>query len=553
MTNGTAATGRSADKTPLMSGRSLVLFGAIAALWCVLSWFVVNRLVQDRIAALVARETSQARHDLSGISENFERVLNRLQGLPAVLAAGADVTTALASFGPGVAQSPLSREARIAAWTERPDLRALNYLLLAGAGEMDVDIIWVMNASGDCVAASNFSDSTSFIGTNYVDRAYFQSARQGKRGRQYAMGRVTNVPGLFFSAPVMAGGRPLGAVTLKIDLPRLAPWVTHPHAFVTDEFGVIVLAADPKLEMRALPGASVHQLPVERRQTRYKREIFETLGMDAASGPGGLVRVTGSPYLHVAARSERPQHGIAVHIVAPIEDIQSVRGDAFAAFGLLAFSGLMLTALVFGVRAYLLRVRQHRESIEATNQSLKQLNEHLDHLARMDPLTNSANRRHFQTCLEGELARAGRYGHECSLISIDLDHFKQINDRYGHSGGDEALRHFVRVTRQQLRGQDELGRLGGEEFAVLLPETGMQKAIAVAERIRAAVEANAAQFGDARLPLTASFGVACWNSPAEPADSLLQRADTALYAAKAAGRNRVTAADGADRTPRTAA
>jgi diguanylate cyclase (GGDEF)-like protein len=534
----------SADKQR-MSRHSLALFGAIAVLWSVLSWFVVNWLVQERIAALVAREISQVRQGVSSISENFERVLNRLQGLPAVLAAGSDVTSALASFGPGVPPSPLPRDARIAVWTQRPDLAALNQRLLAVSREMDVDIIWVMNASGDCVAAGNFGESTRFIGTNYADRSYFKSANAGQRGRQYAMGRVTNVPGLFFSAPVMADGGLLGAVTLKIDLPRLAPWVNHPHAFVTDEYGVIVLAANRSLEMRALPGATVHQLPAEQREARYKREAFETLRIETSGGNEGLVRVTGSPYPHATARSERPQHGIAVHILAPIQDIDSIRGDAFAAFLLLSFSGIMLTALVFGARAYVMRVRQHRDSIEATNESLNKLNAHLDRLARIDPLTDAANRRHFHACLEAELARAGRYGRECSLVIIDIDHFKQINDRHGHAGGDDALRHFVQITREQLRTQDELGRLGGEEFAVLFPETGLESAMAVTERIRRAVEATPARFGDVRIPMTASFGVARWQSFAESADALMQRADSALYAAKSGGRNRVASAEDA--------
>ena len=254
--------------------------------------------------------------------------------------------------------------------------------------------------------------------------------------------------------------------------------------------------------------------------------------------------MAGSTHPHVAARSERPQYGIAVHVLAPIQDIDNMRRDAFAAFLLLSFSGIMVTALVFGVRAYVLRVRQHQQSIEATNESLNKLNEHLDRLAKVDSLTGCANRRHFQACLEAELARAGRYGRVCSLVIIDIDHFKQINDRHGHAGGDEALRHFVQITRQQLRGQDEVGRLGGEEFAVLLPETGMENAIAVAERIRHAVEATPARFMDAHISLTASFGVACWNPPAESADALLQRADTALYAAKSGGRNRVAVTEG---------
>jgi two-component system, NtrC family, C4-dicarboxylate transport sensor histidine kinase DctB len=541
MTSGATANPIGADTQLRLRRHGFVLFAAIAVLWTALSWFVVERVVRDRTAALVARETAQAREDVSSISQNFERVLNRLQGLPAVLAAGSDVTTVLASFGPSISASQLSRDARLSEWTTRSDLATLNTQLLGVAREMDVDIVWVMNASGDCVASGNFQDATSFIGTNYADRSYFRSAVAGQRGRQYAMGRVTNVPGLFFSAPVTVNRQFLGVVSIKIDLPRLAPWLNHPNAFVTDEYGVIVLSADRRLEMRALPGATVRQLPAEQRQARYKRENFETLGLETQSGPEGLVRLAGSPHPHAAAHSERPQHGIAVHIVAPILDIQTTRSDAVAAFLLLSFSGIALTALVFGARAYFRRARQHRESIEATNESLNKLNEHLDRLARIDSLTGAANRRHFQTCLDAELLRAGRYGRECSLVSVDIDHFKQINDRNGHAAGDEALRHFVQVTNRQLRGQDVLGRMGGEEFAVVLPETGIERAIAAAERIRHAVEATPARFGDTVIPMTASFGVACWKSPDESADALLQRTDAALYAAKSGGRNRVVA------------
>ncbi|MBX9812028.1 MAG: diguanylate cyclase [Burkholderiales bacterium] len=535
-----------------MSRRFLVLFGVVAVLGSVLAWFLSSALLQDRIAALMAGEERKIRQDVSNISENLERILNRLQGLPAVLAIGSDVAAVLAAFGPDVKSSPLALDARKAAWTRHPDLLALNRQLMAAAREMDVDVIWVMNASGDCVAASNFTERTSFVGTNYVDRSYFKSAQAGNRGHQYAMGRVTNVPGLFFSAPVMAGTRFLGAVAIKIDLPRLAPWVNHPHAFVTDENGVVILAGDRGLEMRALPGSAVFQWSAEQRLARYKRSEFELLGIEAGRSSGGLARVTGSPHPHLVAHNELAQYGVVVHMLVPIKDIESMRGDAFIAFLLLSFSGVMLIALVFGARIYVLRARQHRQSIEATNASLNELNEHLNRIARTDSLTDCANRRHFQACLETELVRAGRYGRECSLLLIDIDFFKQINDRHGHATGDEALRHFVQIVRQQLRSQDELGRLGGEEFAVLLPETGLANAIAAAERIRCAVEAAPLRFGGVQIPLTASFGVACWKSPAESADALLQRADTALYAAKSGGRNRVASADGAaDQLPRS--
>jgi len=523
-------------------------FAAIAVLWTLVASWGIDWLIRERRDALLAQETAQARHDVHRISENLERVLSRLQGLPAVLASGPDFAQSLEAFGAGAPPSQLPLHARRAAWTERADLLGLSERLVLVSQEMDVDVIWLMNAAGDCVAASNFGDETSFIGTNYADRSYFRSTLEGTRGRQYAMGRVTNVPGLFFSAPVSPGGRFLGAVAIKIDLPRLAPWLSNPHAYVTDEYGVVILAADPALEMQAVPGAPVHKLPADRRLARYKRESFRTLDMGPAEGSEGLLRIGGSAHPYVRATSERPQYGVAVHILSPVRGVNEMRRDAVVLLLSLSFSGYTVVALALGARAYVLRARHHREVMEAQNASLNRMNEHLDHLARVDSLTECANRRHFQACLEAELARCCRYGHVASLLVVDLDHFKEVNDKHGHSGGDQALRHFVSVARRELRGEDVLGRLGGEEFGILLPETEAMHASAVAERIRRAVESAPAGFGRASIPLTASFGVACWKSSAESSGALMQRADAALYEAKAAGRNRVVVAgDPSDR------
>ena len=529
---------------PLMRGRAAAIFTALVVAWSALSWQVVSQQVRTREAASVAAATAEARQSVSVVRANLERVLNRHQGIAAVMADSGDIKAVLAAFGHGAKPSSLDPAARKAAWTRRPDLLALNRQLQKAQDNIGVDFIWVMNAGGDCVAASNFAEPESFVGTNYAFREYFQAASEGRPGRHFAVGRVKKVPGMFYSAPVVVDGRVIGAVAIRTDLPRIASAVNHPHAFVSDEHGVIVLAPDSRLEMRALPGASVYKLAAETRQARYMRTEFETLRIDSGGGKQGLVRVGSSPYGHVSESSEMPQHGITAHVLMPVTALASLRSDAFVAFVLMSLTGILLLALVFGARSYVLRVRQHRQTMEASNARLLELNEHLDRLAKMDPLTRLANRRHFQSSVEAEIARARRHGRECSVIAIDVDFFKRINDAHGHAGGDEALRHVAQVIRQQLRGHDAVGRLGGEEFAVLLPETGLAGARNVAERIRAAIEATTARFGDSAIGMTASLGVAAWRAPAESFGALLQRADRALYAAKGAGRNRVESDNG---------
>jgi diguanylate cyclase (GGDEF)-like protein len=159
-------------------------------------------------------------------------------------------------------------------------------------------------------------------------------------------------------------------------------------------------------------------------------------------------------------------------------------------------------------------------------------------LATKDSLTGLINRRHFFVLAEAELERSQRYHHPLSLIMLDLDHFKRINDRGGHAAGDQALRGTADSIRPVLRGADLLARYGGEEFVILLPETSLPEAQHVAERVRVAVHRS--QEGIGGHPLTASLGVACLR-PGEQAsiDQLLSRADLALYQAKQNGRNRV--------------
>ncbi len=177
----------------------------------------------------------------------------------------------------------------------------------------------------------------------------------------------------------------------------------------------------------------------------------------------------------------------------------------------------------------------------------KALEERFEQQAHLDYLTGLYNRRHFMEQGETELSRAQRHGRALSIFMLDIDHFKQFNDTYGHKAGDQVLQKLAEVMRGTLRTVDILGRVGGEEFAVLLPETELAEAVEVAERLRLAVEQTAVVF-EAGLPqhFTVSIGVTTQRKMETNLDILLSEADRALYRAKEAGRNRVDATtDGA--------
>jgi diguanylate cyclase (GGDEF)-like protein len=158
-------------------------------------------------------------------------------------------------------------------------------------------------------------------------------------------------------------------------------------------------------------------------------------------------------------------------------------------------------------------------------------------VAMHDGLTNLANRKYFMEAAERELLIAQRYGLPLSLLMIDIDHFKNINDTYGHATGDAVLTNFSEVALQTLRSTDIIGRIGGEEFAVLLPATDMDNAHQVAGKILLAV--SAAQFAHQDLTITVSIGLATMNEGDNQMDTIMQRADYALYEAKENGRNQI--------------
>lgn len=170
----------------------------------------------------------------------------------------------------------------------------------------------------------------------------------------------------------------------------------------------------------------------------------------------------------------------------------------------------------------------------------KRLEKELREMASTDVLTGVNNRRYFLEIFERELMRAQRYRHDLSLIMLDVDHFKSINDEYGHAVGDDALKAMTRICQETMRTTDFLGRLGGEEFAIILPETDNNGAWQIAQRIRQNTEDFVLNISDREtINMTASFGVTAMQMNDESAEEMLKRADVALYEAKAKGRNRV--------------
>jgi len=177
--------------------------------------------------------------------------------------------------------------------------------------------------------------------------------------------------------------------------------------------------------------------------------------------------------------------------------------------------------------------------LDETMHDLHLREQDLQKMARTDPLTSTNNRGYFMELLRAEIEQSHRYNHIFSVLMLDLDHFKSVNDTYGHAAGDEALRTMIRVFQSSgLRKSDFWGRIGGEEFAVALPETAIHSAAKAAERLRVNLAESPVCFQDNKFFITASIGVSQYRT-GDVTETILNRADQAMYEAKETGRNRV--------------
>ena len=165
--------------------------------------------------------------------------------------------------------------------------------------------------------------------------------------------------------------------------------------------------------------------------------------------------------------------------------------------------------------------------------------EALERLAAIDGMTGLNNRRTFLELAETEWTRFRRYGRPMGLLMFDIDHFKRVNDTYGHDAGDEVIKTVVDILQKQKRASDIAGRLGGEEFALVLPEATLDSAVGAGERLRKLVAEHVIAAGGTRIPVTISVGASICHAATSGVEELIKQADLALYEAKRGGRNRV--------------
>ena len=344
------------------------IVGLLLGLWLLGSFGLVSGYTSQRFAETLDRRAEEVDRHAEAVAHHFERAVSFLYGVPATLAFDPHVAQAIGERPPTQAD-PAVRRRLLAA---RPNLALLNHHLAVACEELGVDILWVMTGTGECVASSNWDRPDSFLGNNYGDRDYFKSAMAGQRGRQYAVGRTTNKPGLYFSAPVQVGGRPAGAVVAKIDVARLAQWFKRFNCFITDEAGVIILASEASLEARAVTGASALRAAPGDLERKYKRRGFEELRIGLADprlGPHPSARFPGSRVPYLVATGPPRVDGYAAHAFAAVAEIEHLRPETAVLMALVFTAGAGLILLISGLSHYLVHLKAAMASAEAASRA----------------------------------------------------------------------------------------------------------------------------------------------------------------------------------------
>ena len=245
--------------------------------------------------------------------------------------------------------------------------------------------------------------------------------------------------------------------------------------------------------------------------------------------------ISGLEVLETLLRGENPHHPIAPVIVVSASDNTSDIVDSLD-LGAMDFISKPVDLQVLSARIRTaLRIKNSQEVLARTNQPLSLL-------ASIDPLTQMYNRRRLFELSVRELAKAQRFSRELAVIMLDMDHFKSFNDRHGHATGDAILQFMGRILLGATRDTDIAGRIGGEEFAICCPETSLQGAVCLAERIRSELLSKPFKDGGVTIPVTASLGVSALSGEDKTFDTILDRADKMMYQAKHAGRNKVLSA-----------
>jgi diguanylate cyclase (GGDEF)-like protein/PAS domain S-box-containing protein len=323
---------------------------------------------------LIEREQLHAQDIAQDVADSFRRNLHLVAGVPATFQSGLRFVNAVNKFKTN-APSRLGKDTLIKSWGADPILRDLNRQLVLTQSSLGVDLLYVVNAAGDCISSSNWNKPTSTVGTNYADRKWFAAVRSGQPGMQYAMGRTTHVPGLFFASPIMVNGRFKGAIIAKIDLTSLSFLTRQADTYITDTNGVIILAHDPAIYMMTVPGSTIDQLSAKEKSELYLKTDFERLEINPwhELSDQRLKRLMHESFPHVLGSADLPEYGLSVYSESDLSALPHLLREKQSNFILIWLLGSALTLIAAALLIYFSVIRESAKRIETSEERLRLL------------------------------------------------------------------------------------------------------------------------------------------------------------------------------------
>jgi signal transduction histidine kinase/DNA-binding response OmpR family regulator/HPt (histidine-containing phosphotransfer) domain-containing protein len=368
-----------------MSTRSTAIILALLIAWLLVAYIAVSEVTNHRINAEFQRNAKELDQTATAVTYHFERSLSFLNAIPATVADNMAVLNALNLFKLHSTREHLTQENRYAFLSTQQEILELNRHLVRQKNEFDVGTIWIMALNGDCIASSNYDKSDSFVGVSYADRAYFKSAITGQRGRQYAVGRQTNIPGLYFSAPIYARDTIIGVVAVKIDVSKLSTWFNRFNCFVTDAAGVVILSSDKILEHYAVENAPVFQMSSSARDKQYKRRDFPLLKTGTLNKQNPAIstfQMPGSTRHYILVTNKFNKDGYTIYTFNEAIEAEQLNRTKLLFTILLFISGTAIILLIAGIRRYVIDMRSSLAAAEAANQSKSMFLANMSHEIR---------------------------------------------------------------------------------------------------------------------------------------------------------------------------
>lgn len=354
--------------------RNVAIFATLLlVLWAIIAWYLARQNFQHEVDSLVKREQLHAREVSTDVKNSIIRNLHYVAGIPTVLEQSIQVQQAVSKYSVQDKISSVSKEDIFERKLADPIIRNLNSYLELNQRALNVDLIFVVNADGDCISASNWNIAATPIGTNYADRNWFKDTYNRRNGMQYAMGKTTHIPGLYFATPIMMDGHFMGAVVAKVDVPTFSFLTSQADAYVADANGVIIMAHEHFMEMMTIPGSTAGKLPEKTRLQLYQKTNFDVLRIEPWNEMffGDLLRIGNEKNPHILVSDELHEYGLKVFAEAELTEWPALELERKSNLILLAAIGSFVILGAAFLLLYFHSLRSARQRVEESEEHFR--------------------------------------------------------------------------------------------------------------------------------------------------------------------------------------